>query len=212
MTRMILRSGVLIAFEGLDGAGKSTQARLLCARLRERGFDAILSKEPTDSEWGQKLKALIQHGRGRVSPREELGWFIKDRQHHVTHTIKPALESKKIVILDRYYFSSMAYQGSLGLGAEEIEKENQAFAPEPHLLFLIEISPQIGLHRIEHQRAHKADFFEREGYLREVGRLFEQLEKPFLHRLSGDESVEKLGEQVWDITTTYLGQHGLIEA
>jgi dTMP kinase len=211
MVRIALRRGALIVFEGLDGAGKSTQAGLLCERLRKGGFDALTSKEPTDSEWGKKLKELIARGRGTVTPREELGWFIKDRQHHVEHTIKPALKSKKIVILDRYYFSTMAYQGCLGLNPQEIEKENQAFAPEPDLLFLIEISPRTGVRRIEQQRAQKADFFEREGYLREVGHLFGQLEKPFLHRLSGDEPISKLSDQAWDITTTYLRRNGFIE-
>lgn len=211
MARIMLRKGVLIVFEGVDGAGKSTQAQLLQERLAQAGFDVLRSKEPTDSEWGQKLRELIRHGRGSVTPREELGWFLEDRQHHVAHTIKPALESKKIVILDRYYFSTMAYQGCLGLNPQEIERENQRFAPQPDLLFLIEIPPQIGLYRIALHRADKADSFEREEYLREVGRVFAQLDKPFLHRLSGDEPIERLGDQVWDITARYLRRHGLAE-
>lgn len=211
MARITLREGVLIVFEGVDGAGKSTQARLLQERLVGAGFDVLRSKEPTDSEWGQKLRGLILHGRGTVKPREELGWFLRDRQHHVAHIIKPALASKKIVILDRYYFSTMAYQGSLGLDPREIESANRRFAPEPDLLFLIDIHPQIGLSRIEVHREDKADSFEREEYLTEVRRFFTQLDKPYLHRLSGDESIEKLGERVWDITTRHLRCRGLAE-
>ena len=93
-----LKKGVLIVFEGVDGAGKSTQARLLYERLTKALFEAELSKEPTEGTWGKKLRKLIEEGRGDVGPREELEWFIKDRFQHVKEIIKPGLENNKIII------------------------------------------------------------------------------------------------------------------
>ncbi len=130
-----LKKGVLIAFEGVDGAGKSTQARLLYERLTKAQFEADLSKEPTEGTWGKKLRKLIEEGRGDVGPQEELEWFIKDRFQHVKEIINPGLLNNKIIILDRYYFSTIAYQGALGVDPREIEKKNGEFAPEPTCFF-----------------------------------------------------------------------------
>lgn len=206
-----LKKGALIVFEGVDGAGKSTQARLLYERLKKAQFDVELSKEPTEGEWGQKLRKLIKEGRGSVTPQEELDWFIKDRYQHVEEFIKPGLKNNKIIILDRYYFSTIAYQGALGVDLGEIEKRNCEFAPEPNLLFLIEISPTAGIMRIKETRKKETDSFERENYLLRVSQIFFDLNKPFLHRLSGEESVQKLSDQAWEITLTYFKEHNLIE-
>ncbi|MBW1678791.1 MAG: dTMP kinase [Deltaproteobacteria bacterium] len=205
-----LRKGLLIAFEGIDGAGKSTQAKLLYERLKKAGFKAVFSKEPTEGEWGQKLKKLIEKGRN-VTPQEELEWFIKDRQQHVEKTIIPGLNEKKIIILDRYYFSTIAYQGALGFDPGEIERKNLEFAPQPDLLFLIEITPHLGLRRIIEDREKEADHFEKEGYLLQVNKNFNELKKPFLHRLPGEEKIQRLSDRTWNIAARYLKEHHLIE-
>jgi len=206
-----LKKGVLIVFEGIDGAGKSTQARLLYKRLTKARFDVDLSKEPTEGTWGKKLRKLIEEGRGDVDPQEELEWFIKDRFQHVEEIIKPGLENNKIIILDRYYFSTIAYQGALGVDPREIEKRNNAFAPAPNLLFLIEIPSGTGIKRIKETREKETDSFERETYLLKVGRIFHSLDKPFLYRLSGEESVQRLSDRTWEITMSHLTEHNLIE-
>jgi dTMP kinase len=206
-----LKKGVLIVFEGIDGAGKSTQARLLYERLTKAQFNAELSKEPTEGRWGKKLRKLIEEGRGEVSPQEELELFIKDRFQHVEEIINPGLENNKIIILDRYYFSTIAYQGALGVDPREIEKKNSEFAPAPNLLFLIEIPPAAGIRRIKESRGKETDSFERESYLLRVGQIFQSLDRPFLYRLSGEESVQKLSDQTWGKTMAYLKDHNLIE-
>ena len=206
-----LKKGVLIVFEGIDGAGKSTQARLLYKRLTKARFDVDLSKEPTEGTWGKKLRKLIEEGRGDVDPQEELEWFIKDRFQHVEEIIKPGLENNKIIILDRYYFSTIAYQGALGVDPREIEKRNNEFAPEPNLLFLIEIPPGAGIKRIIESRGKETDSFEKESYLLRVGQIFHSLDRPFLYRLSGEEPVQKLSDQTWEITMAHLKEHNLIE-
>lgn len=206
-----LKKGILIVFEGIDGAGKSTQARLLYKRLVEAQFDVELSKEPTEGLWGKKLRKLIEEGRGDVGPQEELEWFIKDRMQHVEEVINPGLENNKIIILDRYYFSTIAYQGALGVDRHAIEKRNREFAPEPSLLFLIEMSPGAGIKRIRESRGKAADSFERESYLLKVSQIFHTLDEPFLYRLSGEESMQRQSDQAWEITMAYFKDHNLIE-
>jgi len=205
-----LKKGVLIAFEGIDGAGKSTQAELLYQRLKEANFKVIISKEPTEGEWGQKIKRLLKQGRRDIQPQEELEWFLRDRYQHVAKVIIPNLKKKKIIILDRYYFSTMAYQGSLGINPEEIEKRNLEFAPEPDLLFLIELTPYLGIKRIKRKREKEVDFFERESYLLKVSKIFDLLRRPFIYRLPGEETIQSLSKKTWNITMRYLKEEGLI--
>src|SRR6266516_1826503 len=101
--------GFLIAIEGIDGAGKTTQAHFVQDKLMSRQLAVIRTKEPTMGHWGQILRdsALT----GRLSLEEEVEAFLNDRREHVTNTILPELKAAKIVILDRYYFSTVAYQG-----------------------------------------------------------------------------------------------------
>ncbi len=206
-----LKEGVLIVFEGIDGAGKSTQAKRLRQRLVEAGYETVFSKEPTNGTWGKKIQGVIKEGRDALTPEQELEWFIKDRKEHVIGTILPALEARKIVVLDRYYFSTIAYQGALGLDPKEIEQKNKAFAPPPDLLFLVDISPQEGLRRIAKAREGGADFFERENYLEKVYQGFAHLNGPFLHRLSGGMSVEALSDETWNIARNYLKNKEVVQ-
>ncbi len=123
--------GRLIALEGIDGSGKSTHLKLAARALREKGFEVTELKEPTGGQWGERIRWLRQ---GDVTGREEVELFLKDRQEDVQHNIKPALEAGKTVLIDRYYFSTMAYQGARGIDVEEIRKLNEEFAPVPDLV------------------------------------------------------------------------------
>jgi len=102
---------------------------------------------------------LAQEGRDMSNPSEEYHLFVNDRKVHVENLIKPALASNKIVISDRYYFSSMAYQGALGLDPETIKAENESFAPIPEIVFLLKVPARVGLRRIEKKRKRGAQSF-----------------------------------------------------
>lgn len=116
--------GKLIAFEGIDGTGKSTQLKLLATFLRQRGQLVLETKEPTDGPVGQQIRALF-HNRKSLSLDEELELFIEDRRMHVLQHILPALEQGAFVLTDRYYYSTAAYQGARGADPELIfEKIN----------------------------------------------------------------------------------------
>ncbi|GAA1174426.1 dTMP kinase [Ornithinimicrobium humiphilum] len=116
------RSGLFVAFEGGDGAGKSTQSGLLAAWLREQGVEVVQTREPGGTELGRALRELVLHGPdGSVSPRAEALIFAADRAHHVATVVRPALERGAVVLSDRYLDSSVAYQGAARqLGHDEV--------------------------------------------------------------------------------------------
>ena len=186
--------GLLIVFEGLDGAGKTTQLGLLHDYLRGQGHDAVRLREPTEGPWGQKLRQLLLHGRGDVTPGTELEWFLNDRREHVGQQIRPALDRKQIVLLDRYYFSTMAYQGALGYNPRDIQARNEAFAPPPDLLLLLDLPPEVGWQRLK-QRGTPSHF-ERLDYLERVAEIFNAMDFPYLKRIPADREPEAVQSQV----------------
>ena len=189
MNRILHSSGFLIVIEGIDGAGKTTQAHLVQARLQEKKLCVIRTKEPTTGPWGQILRdsALT----GRLSLEEEVETFLKDRKEHVEKVINPALKEGKIVIIDRYYFSTMAYQGARGLDPDELMRSNELFAPEPDLLVVLDIDPRIGLERIR-TRGDRANHFEKTGTLRKAREIFNGVRKSYLYRLDATQPPESL--------------------
>src|SRR5260370_25230495 len=96
---------ILIAIEGIDGAGKTTQVERLAQALRVVGQELVISKEPTNGRWGKKIRESAANG--RLPLKEELKAFINDRTEHVRNVIQPALDTGKIVILDRYFYSTI---------------------------------------------------------------------------------------------------------
>lgn len=163
-------TGLFIVFEGIDGAGKSTQVRRLAAALRAAGLAVTTSKEPTDGPWGRKLRASASTG--RLSLEEELDAFAKDRKQHVRELIRPALARGEVVILDRYYYSTIAYQGARGADIDHIARTMQAFAPEPDLVLLLDLPPEVALQRIERGRGELPNHFERAEALARSRKLF----------------------------------------
>jgi dTMP kinase len=116
--------GVFIALEGGDGAGKSTQARLLCTWLEQLGHTVVVTREPGGTEFGRTVRELVLHG-DHVAPRAEALLFAADRAHHVETKILPALGRGEVVITDRYMDSSIAYQGAgRDLGVDEVRELN----------------------------------------------------------------------------------------
>ena len=152
-----LPKGVLLAFEGIDGSGKSTQAKLLVEWAQARGLDVVRTREPTDGPWGKKIREA--RFTARMSPEDELAAFIADRKEHVATLINPALARGALVIIDRYYYSTVAYQGARGLDPTELLAKNRAFAPIPDLVVLVDVDPKQSLERI-HTRGEGQDLFE----------------------------------------------------
>jgi dTMP kinase len=105
-------SGLFITFEGGDGSGKSTQAGLLAEWLTEQGHTVVRTREPGGTDVGVEVRNLVLHHRGDIDPRAEALLYAADRAHHIATLVRPALESGEVVIQDRYFDSSVAYQGA----------------------------------------------------------------------------------------------------
>ncbi|MFN3202423.1 MAG: dTMP kinase [Bradymonadia bacterium] len=186
--------GVLVVFEGIDGGGKTTQAGLLQSACEAAGLTVRLSKEPTNGPHGRRLRESASTG--RLSAEEELETFILDRREHVDGLINPALAAGEVVILDRYYFSTAAYQGIRGLDVDDILAQNEAFAPAPDLLVLIDIGAKVGLGRVK-GRGDVANLFEQEADLTRCGAIFRAIERPYRLVIDGSQSIEEVQRQIW---------------
>jgi dTMP kinase len=194
--------GHLIVLEGIDGTGKSTQGRLLAEWLREDGHRVLLSREPTDGPFGRRLRASATAG--RLSPEEELQLFHQDRGEHVETLIAPALAAGEIVILDRYYFSTMAYQGVRGFDPAEIRRVNEEFAPRPDLLLLLDLPLDEALLRIGDRDGVLNEFEQRET-LRRVQEIFHSVPDEFVRRVDASRTVETVRDEIREIVAARLG-------
>lgn len=189
------RAGFLIVMEGIDGSGKSTQARLLAKQLKKMGWPVIILREPTRGKWGRHIRAKAR-AETALDPQEELELFLRDRQDNVKRHIQPALDQGQIVILDRYYFSTMAYQGARGIDPAFIRRQNEAFAPRPDAVFILHLRPAVSLARIHHRRK-KDILFEQEKYLEKVEEIFKRLKGRHFYHLDATKSKEKLHEIIF---------------
>lgn len=164
--------GLLIAVEGIDGAGKTTVSATLAQWCGERGILCALSKEPTSLQWGQKLRESASTGRLTLS--QELDLFHKDREQHATDSITPALEDGAIMILDRYYWSTAAYQGARGANVEDVLQFNEARFPIPDAVLLLDLPVKVGQHRIN-SRGDEPNHFEDIAALEKARKIFLEL-------------------------------------
>jgi len=182
--------------EGLDGSGKSTQAKLLVQNLIKHGRDAVYMKEPTEGEWGQKIREIAVKGRENVTPGQELDYFIKDREEDVTKNILPALEAGSVVVMDRYIYSNIAYQGALGIDIELIKEKNGKF-PRPDIIFFLEAEPETGIGRINDKRTGGANVgFEKIEYLQKVNEIYHSDEFNFMIRIDAGKEITEIQEEI----------------
>ena len=189
-----MNRGLLIAFEGIDGTGKSTQIRLLADYLRRQGCEVIETREPTDGPYGRKIRQLYMN-RKNCTPEEELELFIQDRRQHVDEVIGPALDQGKIVLTDRYYFSTAAYQGAAGMDPDLIFGAHD-FAPRPDLVVLLVMEPEKSVQRIEQLRGEQLNDFEQVEQLRKVADLFASFTDDCILRVNGAASIEQVQQEI----------------
>jgi dTMP kinase len=152
---------MFVSFEGLDGCGKTTQARLLADSLRRDGVDVVLTREPGGTPLGEQVRDLVLHG-DHVAPWAEAALYAASRAQHVAEVIRPALERGATVVCDRYLDSSVAYQGvGRGLGLEQVLELNLTVVAGlmPHRTVLVEIDAETAEARIGGTR----DRIERDG-------------------------------------------------
>ena len=197
---MILKN--FIVLEGIDGAGTSTQLDLLKNRLSPE--KTVYTAEPTTLSTGRFLRSVLR-GDEKLTPETTAFLFAVDRQEHVYGSggIVESCTSGKLVISDRYVFSSLAYQ-SITCGEELPRKLNQDF-PLPEYLFFFGITPQASLKRIE--KRDVTEIYEKKDFLEATARQYEKIISYYetlqtgMHiiRLDATESIEKLSEKIWTV-------------
>lgn len=189
------RRGLLVVLEGIDGSGKTTQARRLLRRLRRRGLKAAFFREPTRGKWGREIKRQAARA-DSLTPEQELELFVKDRRENVAKNLMPALAAGKVVVLDRYYFSTIAYQGAKGLDAGRIRRLNEAFAAPPDLVVVLDVDAGAGLARIRGRKT-RDELFEREDYLVRVREIFRGFKGPRIVHLDGRLDPRAVSQAIW---------------
>jgi dTMP kinase len=192
---------MLIAFEGLDGSGKTTQARLLFEKLSQ-SYSCILTKEPTDGPIGLFARDNMKSSTNKDTMENTLvmeAFFIADRIDHVNSIIKPSLELGKVVITDRYVLSTIAYGGVVGIDTAWLAELNKNF-PMPDITFLMDIDTQAAMARLQ-SRAEKPQVFENKEFLRVARYIYKNEAQKFknAHIIDADRPQEKIAEEIFNI-------------
>jgi dTMP kinase len=174
---------MLIVLEGIDGTGKSTLAHHL-ARILTETLDrkVVTTAQPSHQGAGKRLRESLTNN--LLTPVDEINLFHLDRIQHIQTVIAPALVAGSIVICHRYYYSTMAYQGARGADPEIIRELNQAFSPEPDLVFLLTLPPAEAIRRITFGRGDEPNHFEKSEFLQACHEIFQTLpspERPHIH-------------------------------
>lgn len=202
---------MLITFEGVDGSGKSTQAHLLVERLQRKGLNPLYVREPGGTEVSERIRTLLLDPALTIVSYAELLLFSAARAQLVAERIRPTLEAGSIVICDRFYDSTIAYQGA-GRQVEDPEwlhdfQRRVTGGLVPDRTYFVALAPEEGRERLQHRAADRMESAEAAFYER-VADAYEHLAatEPRFLRLDGKESIEALQEQIWDDFTSLLNE------
>lgn len=198
-----MKQAIFITLEGCEGSGKSSQAKILAARLKHEGYEVILTREPGGTQLGEEVSNILKWSKpGAINPISELLLFNASRAELVNQVIKPALGDGKIVICDRYTDSSLVYQGlGRGLPKEMIRQANEIAVQGlvPDLTILLDIPVEKGRERKRHDAA---DRFEQESLefhcrIRDAYLKLAEAEPERWRIVNGDASKEEISEVIW---------------
>lgn len=196
------KKGVFICIEGLDGCGKTTQAKRLVRALRRKGYDAVYTAEPSKGKIGGFIKRYCLHGGKRISGITEALLFAADRFEHVENEVIPALSKRKLVVSDRYVYSSLAYQGAAGLELEWIRSIND-HAIKPGLAIFIDVEPTVVVGRLK-PRKSVMENLETQRKVREVYMGF--VESRELLKIDGERPEEEVAADILEAVLSFLGK------
>ncbi len=199
-----MNRGRLIAFEGIDGCGKSTQLERFANNATNAGHDVVVTGEPTTGPTGRRIREMARSGTA-LSPTEELRWFIEDRRVHVREVIEPALAAGRWVVTDRYFLSTVAYQGARGLDFEQILADSESEFPLPDLVVLLEIDPSVALERIRSRGGVIEAVFEQKEFLEAVAEVFRAIDRSYIERIHADATAEALEAEIFDRVMARFG-------
>ncbi len=185
--------GKLIVLEGIDGSGKSSIGMMLTDALNSIGIKSIYTFEPTHAYYGSKLRESMLSK--DLKPEEELSLFIADRKEHIKHMIKPAINDGYVIVLDRYMYSSIAYQGAKGIDKEYIYNLHKDFILEADLVFILHLNIETALNRIMEKRGF-VDRFENKHYLEEVDKIFHSFNASYIHHIDASKDQKSICDEI----------------
>ena len=164
-----LSRGILIAFEGIDGSGKTTQINKVAEYLRELNYPVTVTHEPNPySPYSQLIQQKVKKQREQISPEQELEWYTEDRRWDLENNILPAIEKKELVLVDRYYMSSAAYQGALEVFTLDYVLAKNSFARRPDLWIILDVAVKLGQARLKMRDKRNDDQLEKAEYQKKV--------------------------------------------
>ena len=205
------KRGLFITFEGIDGSGKSTQARLLAEHLRAEGRDVVLTREPGGSPGAEEIRRLVLEGDPeRWSAETEILLFTAARRDHLEKTIRPALEAGKVVVCDRFADSTRVYQGITrgDLRGLVDELHSMMIGREPDLTFVIDMDPALGLSRAKGRNGSEERFEDfGEGMQAQMRAAFLALAREFPGRcvvIDGTRDIDAVARDVARIAHEHL--------
>jgi dTMP kinase len=193
------KKGIFIVIEGLDGSGKTTQAKLLSKKLNKT-HNVLLTAEPSLGKIGSFIREDCLYEETRLPIEAEALLFAADRIEHMHNEVKPALDQGKLVICDRYIYSSLAYQGSAGLSLDWIKTIN-ARALQPDFSIFIDVSPEKVIERLQRKKS-VMETLEIQQRVREV--YLQYIKKGELIRVDGDKSKDSVADELYDKVSTLL--------
>ena len=193
------KKGIFIVIEGLDGSGKTTQVGLLAKKLSQK-YNVLLTAEPSRGKIGTFIRQGCLYEEERLPTEAEALLFAADRIEHLQKEVKPALDEGKLVICDRYIYSSLAYQGSAGLSLAWIETIN-ARSLQPDFSIFIDVDPERVLERLQRKKS-VMETLETQRKVREVYLKF--VEKGELIRVDGDKPKKAVGDELYAVVLGLL--------
>jgi dTMP kinase len=204
-----VKGPLFIVFEGIDGSGKSSLARMAAESLERLGANVEFLAEPTRGPKGLRVREFLS---SPIPPDPDvlMELFVEDREEDVRMNIRPALDSDKIVVMDRYYHSNAAYQGASGLSYRRILKVNRERGfPAPDRVYLLDCEPSLSMERIGFRNKETGtvpDSFERAGFLAQVRSLYLEMKDDSFRVLSASRDLaENLDIVLGDLKVSFFG-------
>ncbi|HML03005.1 MAG TPA: dTMP kinase [Candidatus Bathyarchaeia archaeon] len=199
------KNGVFICVEGLDASGKTTQSKLLVRNLRRKGFDAVYTTEPSHGRIGRLIRKHVLAGKNRLSGVLEALLFAADRVDHSEREVVPALKADKVVVTDRYLYSSLAYQGATGLDLKWVEEVNR-WAIKPDVTIYIDILPEIVLKRLKREKS-VMETLQNQRQVREI--YLKLVENYGLIVVDGNKSRRVVAQEIMNVVIDFLSEQGV---
>lgn len=198
-----MKNGVFIVVDGIDGSGKSEIIKMLHNYLfsKHKKYRILTTREPTNGKYGMRIRKILKEEKKPESNRRKLmELFINDREEHLKKTIEPFLSNSNkhemnIVLCDRYYYSTIAFQGAQGLDVKELVDMNKRFR-KPDIAFILDVDPALALKRIEYRKKEK---FEQLHFMKEIRQNFLKLPKLLkdnIKVIDSSKSLEKVFESI----------------